>query len=497
MSSRFFPSLLHSLWESLPLPDWLALAGDETWHQTLHAIAQLWREAGRIGVAVSGPVPWLPRWEWQWQPEWPEDEGLMDPLRVLPSGLQVQRWLFTPDLSTATTSTPNQTIIPLLPRDPLREEQFLLLSTPLFSVIAARGIHPLTEQPGMMVSFDPAVVERAWSCLERRVQTIRHDALPFWTASQQNFPPQVPHFRVLSRYSTLLLLAAHPGSDMTAMAQLPPASETTLEGDPVPSPDRSPEYKVNAAVSSAPESVTPADQEDPQAVEADGGVSEAELLRALVHEVRTPLSTIRTLVQLLLRQKDLPPKIKRQLERIDQECTEQINRFNLFFQATEPDPKFLQLEAMALVDLVRQSLPMWQRQVQRRGSTLEMDIPNDLPNIVSDPKTLGSVLSGMVDRIARISPPGSRIVAHLVSAGEQVKLQFRVNTEDAASECTQMKLTPLQAIGQLLVLQPDTGAISLSIPVTQTLFRALGGYLTVRHKAQQGEVFTIYLPRQI
>ncbi len=101
----------------------------------------------------------------------------------------------------------------------------------------------------------------------------------------------------------------------------------------------------------------------------------------------------------------------------------------------------------------------------------------------------------MIRQLARNSPPSSQISARLTNAGELVKLQFQVTAADPSPSSPVMK--PRQAIGQLLMLQPETGAISLSIPVTRTLFRALGGYLTFKQKAKQGETLTIYLPRRI
>ncbi|MFS8909361.1 sensor histidine kinase, partial [Synechococcus sp. OH2] len=129
-------------------------------------------------------------------------------------------------------------------------------------------------------------------------------------------------------------------------------------------------------------------------------------------------------------------------------------------------------------------------------SHLELEIPDELPDVVSDPKALEAVLFGMIDRLARSTPAGSHIRAQLVSAGELVKLQFQVNTPEG-SDSPSSELKSPQAIGQLLVVQPDTGAVSLSLAVTQTLFRALGGYLTVRHRAHRGEILNIYLPRQL
>ncbi|MGQ9837274.1 MAG: sensor histidine kinase [Cyanobacteriota bacterium] len=521
MNSYRLPSLLQSLWADLPLPEWLPAARERSWQQTVAALIQLWQEVGQFGVVLSGPVSWLPPWV------------VRDPLPQLPVPIDTLEtalkprdpareapWLFTPDLSPESILTPGQTVIPLLPRDPLVQEPFLLVLTPVFSAVAAQGYHPHTRQAGMMMSFEPEVVHRAWQSLEQRVQQGRPDRLPLWQSLARHYPLMDSHVRVLARFSSLLLLgnSAELGSQP---ARLPPATSRTPDttSEVVASPDSensqfckpeagSPSEPVSAShknsVSRTAASSKAAAQAEPSP-QSDHGLSEAELLRALIHEVQTPLSTIRTLASLILKRRDLPPRVRDYAEKIDRECTEQINRFSLFFQATETvmpatearEGRRLQLEPIALVDLVRQNLPHWQEQVERRGSQFDLEIPDELPDVVSDPKALEAVLFGMIDRIARSTPPGSQIRAQLVSAGELVKLQFQVDTPESGSPTAATEVKSPQAIGQLLVLQPDTGAVSLSIPVTQTLFRALGGYLTVRHRAHQGEVLNIYLPRQL
>ncbi len=502
MNSRQFLSLMESLWADLPLPEWLPAAGERSWQQTVAALVQLWQEVGQFGVVLSGPVSWLPPWV------------VRDPLPQLPVRIDTLEtalkprdparetpWLFTPDLSPESIFTPGQTVIPLLPRDPLVQEPFLLVLTPVFSAVAAQGHHPHTRQAGMMVSFEPEVVHRAWQSLEQRVQQGRPDRLPLWQGLAKQYPLMDPHVRVLARFSSLLLLGnlAESGSQP---ARLPPAT-AEVEASPAP---QAPAEDVEKRIPATPSPLQPPPLDSPTHDLPSGqqsGLSEAELLRALIHEVQTPLSTIRTLASLILKRPDLPPRVREYAEKIDRECTEQINRFGLFFQATETvmpaakvrEGRRLQLEPIALVDLVRQNLPRWQEQVERRGSQFDLEIPDELPDVVSDPKALEAVLFGMIDRIARSTPAGSHIRAQLISAGDLVKLQVQVDTPGIPSAATEVK-SP-QAIGQLLVLQPDTGAVSLSIPVTQTLFRALGGYLTVRHRAHQGEILNIYLPRQL
>jgi signal transduction histidine kinase len=44
------------------------------------------------------------------------------------------------------------------------------------------------------------------------------------------------------------------------------------------------------------------------------------------------------------------------------------------------------------------------------------------------------------------------------------------------------------------MFQPETGSLSLNLAVTKNLFQVLGGKLIVRHRPQQGEELTIFLP---
>jgi len=508
VNSRRFLSLMEALWAALPLPEWLPGAGERSWQQTVAALLQLWQEVGQFGVVIGGPVSWWPPWVVRDPlPQLPLPMDALHPPRRSWEPARETPWLFSPDFSPESILTPGQTVIPLLPRDPLVEEPFLLLLTPVFSAVAAQGYHPHTRQRGMMVSFEPEVIRRAWQSLEQRVQQGRPDRLAAWQELARRYPLMKPHVRVLARFSSFLLLGnlAEFGSPP---ACLPPARAEKEAAPAPPPPPAARQIPASSSSASSPAPAPPAHgrssapQAEPEQVSS---LSEAELLRALIHEIQTPLSTIRTLVSLILKRRDLPPRVREYVEKIDRECTEQINRFSLFFQATETvmsaatpgEGRRLQLEPIALVDLVRQNLPRWQEQVERRGSHLELEIPDELPDVVSDPKALEAVLFGMIDRLARSTPAGSHIRAQLVSAGELVKLQFQVDTPEGSSTAAAPEPKSPQAIGQLLVVQPDTGAVSLSLAVTQTLFRALGGYLTVRHRAHRGEILNIYLPRQL
>ena len=439
---------------------------------------QLWRDVGSMGVGASCPVAW-----------WPfQDNALEEERDILPG----QRWLFTSNLSVGNLSQPHQIVVPVMPRDSLKQEQFFAVVTSAFSAIALKAPHPETGDRGVTFSFEPQVVRRVWRALRTRVQAVRQDSVDLWDAVLEDYPLLPPDYRVLSRFSSLLMMSAHdrlPMPDNHPEQQLflmPPSLDFVEDIPHVRIPPLGKEQNPDGQA--PPERGAREDSAPPEPL------SESEFLRAIAHEVQTPLATIRTLTRLLLRRDDLTPLCRRYVENIERECTEQIDRFGLFFRATELDPDNIRLQATSLIELLHGNLPRWKQHVERRGSTFELDIPDNSPSVVSDPNTLDAMLTGVIDRISRGAPAGSHIVAKIAHAGEQVKLQFQVNSDDfdISGSCAP---TPLRALGQLLVVQPETGALSLSTSMTQQLFTALGAKFTVRYQPECGETLTIYLPR--
>ncbi|MEM6445998.1 MAG: HAMP domain-containing sensor histidine kinase [Cyanobacteria bacterium J06642_2] len=492
MSSRFYTSLAAVLWADSPAPEWLSGAGRLAWQRAVAALYQLWWDTGAEGVEIVGAEGgWLapvrhPRAhdretvevdapDLQSSDKHNQTAGTIE-IETLQTTASAPQWLFTSDLSAPTLAPPDRVVIPLLSRDPLLTESFIIIRTSEFAAIVARVDRPDTERPGVAYSFEPELIQRVWQGLLVRLQQVRPDCVERWHDLDRRFPLVEPSYRLLSRFSSWVMMAAQSAwARQEGAAATPPQ---TLLPASASSERRSPKVVITA----------PEDTTDT--------LSETDLLKAIAHEVRTPLATIQTLTRLILRRSDIPAPVRRYLEGIERECKEQSERFGLFFRATEFSPDRVHLQTTSLTELLEQKLPLWKQQVERRGSTLELKAPADVPTVVSDPATLDAVLSGVIDRVARGVPAGSHVKAEVVTAGEQVKLQFRIINPEGKSSHLCGDASPTQSLGQLLAFQPDTGALSLSIPMTQTLFRALGGYFTVRQQAQRGETLTIFLPRQ-
>lgn len=422
------------------------------------------------------------------------------PFRLLPSSER-----------TKTREAAGTATVPLIPRDPLSREQFCLVITPTLSLVMVLGETP-EGAPAFLYSFDPQVIIQAWHTLRMRLLFTGSPALKKMEGLIQKLSPAPPDYQTVAAFGRLMLtLLPEPVELEDGSMRLPErfrlvdeaiaGGKLTENAPDLPmSPARAEVYPNGHRNADA----VKAAQRSLEALTQKSESFDAELLQAIAHEVRTPLTTIRTLTRLLLKRKDLSPDVLKRLAVIDQECTEQIDRFNLIFRAVElektrPNRPLTPLAPISLGQLFQQHEPRWQQLAKQRNLTLDVVLPQKLPMVITDPTMLDQVLTGLIDRITQTLPPNSHIQIDVTLAGHQLKLQFQSRTQEE-SEVLESRfghippVTPLKSLGQLLMFQPETGNLSLNLAVTKNLFQALGGKLIVRQRPQQGEVLTIFLP---
>jgi signal transduction histidine kinase len=221
-------------------------------------------------------------------------------------------------------------------------------------------------------------------------------------------------------------------------------------------------------------------------------ISEVEIIRAIAHEVKTPLTIIRTLVQSLLRRQDIPEQVRYRLEKIDFECQDQIARFNLIFEIVKQDRQKAAIEFTDLDKILDKNLDAWQKQADRRQLGLSLDRLEPTPLVISNTQLLIQLLNSLVDRITRSLPINSLITISITIIGKYIKIQFKSKTDLAENALTH------KAVGQWLMLQPDTGTLSLSLIITKVLFELIGAKLTIKthptKASYDGEIMNIFLP---
>ena len=457
------------------------------------------------GIILSGPGPVLGQpelqgaianWTFTATPLW---NNTWMPFRLLPTSEQARVSL-----------NPQASTVPIMPNDPLGAEQFCWVMTPTLRVVMVLG-ETAEGVPAFFYSFDPETIERAWKALQARLMFLGSSAksslLQEIEALVVPYTPQIPDYRRVAEFGRLMLALLPDAMELEEGARR--YGDRHTDGSRAMGLVQSQDMAVSLDGQVA--SVTNGHNVDEAEVQPsleeltqNSESFDAELLQAIAHEVRTPLTTIRTLTRLLLKRKDLNPTVLKRLSAIDQECTEQIDRFNLIFRAVELEkdhskPSPTSLAPISLTDLFQQHVPRWQQLASQRNLSLDVRLPKKLPLVVTDPTMLDQVLTGLIDRITQTLPVESHIQISVMLAGSQLKLQFQSDMKDMDGDNPFMKhcdrpVTPLKSLGQLLMFQPETGNLSLNLAATKNLFQALGGKLIVRQRPQQGEVLTIFLP---
>ncbi|MBE9069536.1 HAMP domain-containing histidine kinase [Leptolyngbya cf. ectocarpi LEGE 11479] len=407
---------------------------------------------GPAGLLISGPFPVL---------DAPE------------LTIQLSNWVFIPppldQLSQAFSQlmpadekplveTAAARILPLMEGDPLAGEQFCLLLTERFSVVLVLG-RDAEDELRFQFSFTPAVISQVWQLLRSRIVLTTPKQLDFIDPLVKTFTPTEPDYRIVSQFSRWLLSS-------------------------LPAPKSNP---VVERIISPPDESHSSSSSDPYGLDT-------ELLKAMAHEIRTPLTTIRTLTRSLIRRQDLVDKAKQRLQQIDNACTQQIDRFNLIFKAVELEAATQQaprspLTATALSEIIQSAIPKWEQAAARRNLSLEVKLPTDLPMVASDPALLQQVLTGLVELFTHSVAQKGQIQLHVMAAGDQLKLEFQA---EVGPVCDQHR-PALKSLGKLLMFQPDTGGLSLNLQTTKALFTALGAKLTVRERPG-GVTWMVFLP---
>ena len=362
--------------------------------------------------------------------------------------------------------------------DPLTEEQFCLVLTRQFSFVMV--LDPRLSHSGFEYSFDPAIVERAWHTLRSRVVLREAEKLDAIDRAVTPFPPIEPHYSVVLRF----------GQQLLANLQQAAAAASRRAASPHRVPNQN-KFSLPALTG------------EPATGDSHGAAPtrvDLELLTALAHEVRTPLTTIQTLAKLLLRRKTLTDDLRPWVEDIERECSEQIDRFGLIFRAVEfettpSDRSSVMLTKTPLKTAIDNCIPRWQKQATRRSLKLDVVLPQHMPQVISDPSLLDRILTNTIEHFTSQTPVGSDVRVEISVAGDRLKLQLKskVTSDRALDDAPESVSSPLKAIGQLLTFQPETGSISLNLAVTKNIFQALGGKLTVRRRPQNGQVVTIFL----
>lgn len=232
-----------------------------------------------------------------------------------------------------------------------------------------------------------------------------------------------------------------------------------------------------------------------------------DFLSMVSHELRTPMTNIKmavSMLELVLAQSGafLPTTAQpssdcssaaRYLQILKDECGREIELINnlLDLQRLEAGVQPLASEIIHFHTWLPQLVEPFQERAQNRQQTLQVDIPADLPPLVSDSGSLGRILAELLNNACKYTPPGERIT--MISRADKGVMQLQVSNSGV-----EIPASELPRIFDKFYRVPSTdpwkqGGTGLGLALVQKLTQHLGGCISVR--SEHGSTcFTVELP---
>jgi two-component system, OmpR family, phosphate regulon sensor histidine kinase PhoR len=217
------------------------------------------------------------------------------------------------------------------------------------------------------------------------------------------------------------------------------------------------------------------------------------LMLAASHELKTPLTTLKGLSELLL-DFDLSEAQRRELL---QDLSDQADRMEQLIG---------DILAVSRIDSGRISVDFGRVDVgsvvkhvcdevrpMLKGRTLKCRVPEDLPPVMGEARKLHQILVNLVNNAIKYSEPGTQIT--LSARGDQSAVRFEVADQGVGIRKEHMpRLFEkfYRADDPAVRRTPGTG---LGLYIVRSLVTMLGGQVHARSRPGKGTVFIVTLPR--
>ena len=217
-------------------------------------------------------------------------------------------------------------------------------------------------------------------------------------------------------------------------------------------------------------------------------VQRAALLRAVSHDLRTPLASIRAVATDL--RDDVPYDAATRVELLTTVCDEvdRLDRFvaNLLSMSRidagvfEPDRQAVDAHEL-VADRVKQLAPLL------RDVTVRFDIPDGTPLLDADYAQLEQVLNNLLANAARHAPAGSEVWIAAVRDGAQLRLEVSDQGAGIRDEDADRIFAPFER-------GAGSRSSGIGLAICRSIVEAHGGTISVRRTFGGGATFSFTVP---
>ena len=221
-----------------------------------------------------------------------------------------------------------------------------------------------------------------------------------------------------------------------------------------------------------------------------------ELIAWVGHDLRTPLASVRAIIEALADGVvEDPDTVQRYLRTAKRDIDSLAVLIDDLFEMAQIDAGGLKLDRQpnSLADLVSDTLESFRNLAQEKGIELSGAVVPDVDPVVLDARQIGRVLSNLVSNAIRHTPAGGSVAVRAFPVPEGVRVEVTDTGEGIRSE--DLPHVFEQFYRGEKSRSRATGGAGLGLAIAKGIVEAHGGRIGVQSTPGQETLFYFILPR--
>ena len=220
-----------------------------------------------------------------------------------------------------------------------------------------------------------------------------------------------------------------------------------------------------------------------------------DLVATVSHELKTPLASIRLLVDTLLDDPSLDEqRVREYLELMAKEnkrLSRLIDNF-LAFSRMERNKHAFEFAEVRAADVIDAAVEVAGERFHAPECRLDVEIAPDLPPIDADADAMVTVLLNLLDNAYKYSPDEKHVVLRAYAQNGNVCLEVEDNGIGLSRTASKKVFRRFYQVDRRV--SRETGGVGLGLSIVQFIVTAHGGTIGVTSRPEHGSKFTVTVP---
>ncbi|MDZ7792186.1 MAG: HAMP domain-containing sensor histidine kinase [Spirochaetia bacterium] len=216
-------------------------------------------------------------------------------------------------------------------------------------------------------------------------------------------------------------------------------------------------------------------------------------LENVAHDLRTPMTRIRTRAEVALQQQDDPEEMRATLRTIVNEGETINSLLRLILDAAEAESGIVKIDAREfdLIAICREAVEVYQYVAEEKSVELYLKCPDKLI-IRADPSRLQQAIGNLLDNAVKYTGQGTSVELEVTSTSEMVHLIIR----DQGPGISENEIDDIWAPRYRLPRTEKSAGYGLGLTIVKAVADAHNGSVSVKNRSTKGAEFTFSLPAE-